>query len=239
MDIRCLLLALALAVAGPALAAETSPPPATTASMFEQRFPLTSGVLAADFPQDLQALGQSFAEIDRTEISPPIKMERAFLSLTALRKKYAPQMRFARTDMSALVVISLAGFYQSVLRREGTKVCGGFAVDGAGTLFTLGHAADYALELDRQGAAYFAAVASALENPDVVGPATDADWEEVMGGMVAAGHPPSYVVSIAAGKPSDPDLCPALTALLRAMVEVRSDAGKRARADFIQNVAGY
>jgi hypothetical protein len=211
----------------------------TTAALFAEQYPLTRSVLAADFPQDLQTLEQSFGDIDSTEISPQLKMQRAFLELTALRKKYAPQLQFARADMSALVVLSLADFYQSVLQHDGATVCGGFATDGAGALYTIGAAPGYALELDRQSAAYFSAVVSALEDPDVVGIVSDDDWTQVMSQIVTDGHPPSYLASIAAGRATDPDLCPALSAFMHAMVEVKSDAARRARADFIQNATGY
>lgn len=237
MKFFAILLATLVALAPPAFAFETAAE--TTAALFAEQYPATRGVLAADFPQDLQALEQSFGDIDRTEISPQLKMQRAFVELTALRKKYAPQLQFARADMSALVVLSLADFYQSVLQRDGAEVCGGFAKDGAGTLYTIGAAARYALELDRQSAAYFSAVVSAVEDPDVAGPVSQDDWTQVMSQIVADGHPPSYVVSIAAGKASDPDLCPALSAFMRAMVDLKSDTALRARADFIQNATGY
>lgn len=239
MIIRAVLLALVLAFAPPVLAAATTTKSTSTATLFAQQFPMTIGILQADFPQDLQALNDSFAGIDSTEISPQIKLQRAFLELTALRKKYAPQLQFARAELSTLVVLALADFYETVRRREGSEVCGGFAVDGAATLFTIGRAPAYARELDRQAAAYFSAVASAFEDPDVVGPATEDDWKAVMGRIVADGSPPSYVVSIAAPKISDPDLCPALSALFHAMMEPKSDAALRVRADFIQNATGY
>ena len=212
---------------------------ATTAALFARQYPLTRSVLQADFPRDLEALEQSFAGIDSTEISPQLKMQRVFVELTALRKKYAPALQYARADMSALVVLSLADFYQSVLQRDGAKVCGGFASDGAGTLYTIGAAPAYQKELDRQGAAFFSAVVSALEDPDVMGPATDADWAGVMGQMVADGHPTSYIASIAAARAGDPDLCQALSAFLHAMVDVQPEIAHRARADFIQNATGY
>jgi hypothetical protein len=236
--VRVLLLVLALVA--PALAAETpGPTTRTTAELFSRYYPLTRAVLMADFPGDLEALERGFAEIDNTEVSPQLKLQRAFLNLTALRKSYAPKLRYARTDLSALVVLSLAEFYRTVMRSEDPKVCGAFAADGAGTLLTLGQGEVYARELDRQGAAYFTAVASALENPDVVGPASSDDWKMVMGQIVADGHPPSYIASIAAAKASDPDLCPALLALLQALVEVKTDVAQRVRAEFIQGVTGY
>ncbi|WP_354041243.1 hypothetical protein [Devosia sp. UYZn731] len=230
------LVALA-ALAPPAFAVETTNE--TTAALFAEQYPVTRSVLAADFPQDLQALEQSFGDIDSTEISPQLKMQRAFLELTALRKQYASQLQFARADMSALVVLSLADFYQSVLQRDGAAVCGGFATDGAGALYTIGAAPGYALELDRQSAAYFSAVVSALEDPDAVGPASEEDWKQVMSQIVTDGHPPSYLASIAGGRATDPDLCPALSAFMHAMVDVKSDVALRARADFIQNATGY
>lgn len=226
-----------VALAPSAFAAETANE--TTAALFAEQYPITRSVLAADFPQDLQALEESFGDIDSTEISPQLKMQRAFLELTALRKKYAPHLQFARADMSALVVLSLADFYQSVLQRDGAAVCGGFATDGAGALYTIGAAPGYTLELDRQSAAYFSAVVSALEDPDAVGLAGEDDWTQVMGQIVTDGNPSSYIASIAAGRAADPDLCPALSAFMHAMVDVKSDAALRARADFIQNATGY
>ena len=238
MIVRSSLLALLLACTSPALAVEAAAP-SSTEVLFEQQFPLTRGTLAKDFPRDLVALQREFAEIDSTEISPQLKLQRAFLSLTGLRKIYAPKLQFARTDLSALVVLSLSGFYDAVLRNEGTAVCNGFAIDGAATLYTLGLEQRYGLDLDRQAAAYFSAVASAFEDPDVVGPASEADWKQVMGRIVSEGHPASYVVSIAAANRNDPDLCPAVSALLHAMVAVKSDAAPRVRAEFIQGTTGY
>jgi hypothetical protein len=237
MKLFVVLLVALVALVPPAFAVETADE--TTAALFAKQYPFTRSVLAADFPQDLQALEQSFGDIDRTEISPQLKMQRAFLELTALRKKYAPKLQFARADMSALVVLSLADFYQSVLQRDGAAVCGGFATDGAGALYTIGAAQGYAMELDRQGAAYFSAVVSALEDPDVVGTVSQSDWDMVMRQIVTDGHPPSYLMSIAAGRAGDPNLCPALSAFMHAMVEVKTDAARRARADFIQNATGY
>ncbi|WP_375451912.1 hypothetical protein [uncultured Devosia sp.] len=214
-------------------------PAVRTATLFEQQFPLTTKVLTADFPQDLRALQQAFSEIDRSEVSPPIKLHRAFQSLTALRKVYSDKLQYARADMSALLVLGLAGFYDSVLQRDGADVCGGFAVDGAGALFALGRSAGYGKELDVQAAAYFAAVASALEDPDVVGQASEADWAEVMGQVVARGNPASYIATMEEGRAEDPDLCPALAAFFYVLADMDSDAGKRARAELIQGLTGY
>jgi len=235
MKLFALFLTIILAVNAPVVAAEAP----QTAALFAEQYPFTRGVLAADFPQDLQALELSFAEIDNTEISSQLKMQRVFLELTALRKKYAPNLQFARADRSALMVASLAQFYRSVLQRDGVALCGGFATNGAGVLYTVGAAPAYAYELDRQGAAFFAAVASSLEDPDVVGAATEADWSIVMSQIVTDGHPVSYIASIAAAKVDDPDLCPALSAFLTAMVQVDPEVAQRARADFIQNATGY
>ncbi|HTM77265.1 MAG TPA: hypothetical protein VL133_06515 [Devosia sp.] len=234
MIFRALLIVFSLIVT-PGLAAES----ASTAALFAQSYPLTRTILVADFPQDLQALEQRFSEIDNTEISPQLKLERAFLELTALRKKYAPNLRYARTELSAVMVLSLAEFYRAVLRREGPAVCAAFAADGAATLLTLGQGALYAQDLDRQAATYFSAVASAFENPDVVGAASEDDWKMVMGTIIAAGHPPSYVASIATAKADDPDLCSALLALFQAMVVAQPDAAQRVRAEFVQGATGY
>jgi hypothetical protein len=233
------LIPFAIAVFGllPSAFAQSAVP--TTSALFANQYPLTRGILASDFPADLVTLETRFSEIDNTEISPLLRMQRAFSELTSLRKKYAPKMQYARADMSALVVLSLADFYDVVMRREGAEICGGFATDGAGALYTVGAAPSYALELDRQAAAYFSAVVTALEDPDVVGPATDADWKVVMGRIVADGHPASYVASIASGRVSDADLCPALSAFMHAMVEVTPDVAHRVRADFIQSTTGY
>lgn len=228
-----------LAVASPVLATEVPKQSIMTAALFEQNYPLTRGVLVADFPMDLRALEQGFVQIDNTEILPQLKLQRLFMDLTALRKRYASKLAYARTQKSALLVLSLAEFYRNVMRHETPDVCGAFASDGAGILLARGQGARYAKDMDRQAAVYFSAVASALENPDVVGRASQADWSMVMGQIVADGHPASYIGVIAKAKASDPELCPALLALFGALVEVKPSIAQRVRAEFIQGVTGY
>jgi hypothetical protein len=129
--------------------------------------------------------------------------------------------------------------YDLVFKEEGPEVCGRFAQDGSAALFELGLSEKYAEALDQQSVVYFKSVVLAIENPEPSAPVRPGDWDVVLRLMLEAGAPPSFAATVAAGDPADPDLCPALTALLLTMSLMDEPEGQRVRADFAQNVAGY
>jgi hypothetical protein len=203
------------------------------------RYPSTLALLKTEFPDDYTILMTEIAAIGWQGASADAALLAAFTRLGTIRAKYAEKLLFAPSLSHSVMLGRLADFYEAVFKAEGPTVCGRFAVDGSAALFELGLAGKYAQALDRQSFAYFDAVVRAIETPTYNGVADSSDWGAVLGIMVSAGAPASFVQTIASGDADDPDLCPALAAMFRTSGLLDSGEGARTRADFAKNLTGY
>lgn len=231
-----LLTTLAVLVSG-ASAQDVAPPDFQT--LFAERNPKTLAVLEAEFPSDHKALIIRLGAIGRSGQSSMLMLSGAFDAIGSIRRKYANRLQYAPPDALAALLTAAAGFHQSVLSGEGPGGCGVFAQNGTGTLFQLNLSESYAREIDLQSAMYLQAVAEAIERPEYYGELQQSDFAALLAVMAAAGVPQGYATSIAGGKPSDPDFCPALIAMFRAAAAFDTPEGLRARADLAKNLAGY
>lgn len=209
------------------------------AGLTGERFDGTLALLEAEFPSDHRLLAATVEKIDQLSGEEDALLLVAFKQLTELKRKYAGRLRFAPTAAHAAVVGHLALLYDVLFKAEGPAACGRFARDGTAALFELGLAAKYAEPIDEQSVVFFEAVVMAIEDPEPSEAAKPADWETVMQRMIEAGAPPSFAATIGAGDPDDPDLCPALAALLFTISVMDTPEAARARADFAQNLTGY
>jgi hypothetical protein len=203
------------------------------------RYPRTFAFVKEEFPDDYATLVSTIAGIGLTDADQRTAMLAGFEQMKEMRARYADKIRFAPTISHVLMLQLVAEFHELVLKDEGPAVCGRFASDGSAALFAAGLAEKYAERLDLQSFAYLDAVVKAIEAPDDNGVATPEDWSEVMGEMIKAGAPRSFVAAIARPDPRDPDLCPALSALFRATSILATPAAGRVRADLAGNLAGY
>jgi hypothetical protein len=126
-----------------------------------------------------------------------------------------------------------------VLKSDGPGGCGVFAQNGSGVLFQLGRSDGYARQIDLQSAVYFEAVAGAIEQPEYYGELKQSDFGALLAALAAAGVPKSYADAIVSGKPSNPELCPALITMFKAAAVFDTPEGLRVRADLAKNLAGY
>jgi hypothetical protein len=204
-----------------------------------RRYASTLALLKTEFPDDYTTLMSEIAAIGWQGVDPNKALLAAFTRLGAVREKYADKLLFAPSLSHSVMLGRLADFYDAVFKAEGPTVCGRFAVDGSAALFQLGLSEKYAEALDQQSFAYFDAVVRAIEAPNYNGVADRSDWGTVLGIMVSAGAPPSYVDTISSGDAKDPDLCPALAAMFRTSGLLDSGEGARTRADFAKNLSGY
>jgi hypothetical protein len=227
---------LAVLASGAASAQDAGPDFSTR---FAERNPKTLAVLEAEFPSDLKALVIRLGAIGRSGQSSMLMFSGAFDALGSIRRKYANRLQYAPPDALAALLVAAAGFHQSVLTGEGAGGCGVFAQNGTGTLFQLNRSETYAREIDLQSAMYFEAVAEAIERPEYYGELQQSDFAALLAVMAAAGMPKTYAASIASGKPSDPDFCPALIAMFKAAAVFDTPEGLRVRADLARNLAGY
>src|SRR5690606_27068701 len=132
-----------------------------------------------------------------------------------------------------------AVFYNEVFKLEGPEVCGRFARDGSGVLFERDVESKFATLLDQQAVAYFEAVVQAIETPEVSEPVLEEDWTVIFEYMIAAGAPPEFAKAIGGNDPGDPNLCPALGAMMLVSSTLATPEGERTRADFARNLTGY
>jgi hypothetical protein len=206
---------------------------------FAQRYPQTIIVLAADFPQDYHLLSARIAQIGASRATDKDKLAAAFMALAELRRKYANQVVNA-PDASLKRVVGLLGeFHLQVLKQEGPKVCGEFAVKGSGALFQANLASRYAARLDAQSAAYFSAVVQSIENPTFHEPVKPSDWTSVSKALVSLGGSLDDIKRIAANDANDSLHCNSLASFLLFIAQLGSPESERMRADFVHNVSGY
>lgn len=232
------LLALAAAIlAFAAVPAQSQEP--SFRELFESRNGRTLAVLRAEFPQDYSSLMIRIGAVERSELSETLKLSAGFAAVSDLRRKYVDRLRYAPPQTLAALLDSAAGFHLAVLEGEGPEACGVFAQNGTGALFAADRSEPYAAAIDLQSARYFEAVAGAIERPEYYGEPQEQDFAIVLAALVAAKLPESYVRAIVSGRPSDPDLCPALVALFRTASVLDSPQGLRVRADLAVNLAGY
>lgn len=206
---------------------------------FAQRYPKTIIVLATDFPQDYAALSERIAKIGASRASDRDKLAAAFAALTELRRKYASQVIHAPDDSLKRVVGLLGEFHLEVLKQEGPKLCGQFAVKGSGVLFQTNLASRYAARLDAQSAAYFSAVVQSIENPTFHEPVKPEDWTSVSKVLVGVGGSLDDIKRIAANDADDSLHCNSLASFLLFIAQLDGPESERMRADFVRNVSGY
>ncbi len=209
------------------------------AAVIKSIYPRTLALLEHEFPDEHTELLRQLEASDEAEGEDSARLTLGFELMTELRRRYADRLAFAPGVNHSIMLGRLADFYDAVFDAEGSSVCGRFAHDGSAILFELGLAEKYAGALDLQSLAYFEAVVRSIEEPEIHEPVQPADWSAVLGIMVSAGAPQSYVETIAGGRPNDPDLCPAMAAVFRTSGLLDSPAGARTRADFAKNLAGY
>jgi hypothetical protein len=207
--------------------------------LFAERNARTLAVLEAEFPADYRALMIRIGAVERSGQSEMLKLSGSFAAVSDIRRKYAGRLRFAPPDALAALLTAAAGFHDAVLEGEGVGTCGVFAQNGTGALYQLSRSEPYAREIDLQSALYFEAVAAAIERPEYYGETSQADFAALLAAMGAAGVPPGYAASIAGGRPSDPDFCPALSTMFKAAAVFDTPEGLRVRADLAKNLAGY
>ena len=230
-------------VAAPAVAAGKTgyknPPSTNVRQVFLQRNARTMEILESDFPYDYEDVMRSIETLRASKTDIDSKLLALFSQLTQIRKKYAERLRFAPVAQHRLMIAALGRFMAEVQLKAGPAICGHFAQDGSGALFAEGVAARFASLIDIQSAAYFAAVVGAIESPEPRDAVDDEDWRAVFSRMVADGHPPAFVGTIARSDAADPTLCPALAAMLSSAARMDGAAAERFRADFAGNVTGY
>jgi hypothetical protein len=232
--------ALAVVAALFATAAMGQDKPAPTFSeTFVDRNPRTLAVLRAEFPDEHRALLERIGIIERGGQSEMLMLSNGFDAVGAIRRKYAARLEFAPPQALTALLASTAGFYEAVFKGEGPGGCGVFAQNGTGALFQLSRSEAYAKEIDLQSAMFLEAVAAAIERPEYYGAGGQEDFAALLVVMTEAGVPPDYLAAIAGGKPSDPNLCPALATMFKAAAVFDTPEGLRVRADLAKNLAGY
>jgi hypothetical protein len=232
---RLFLVLIVLGLFATGAAAEDAP----FGKVVAERNPRTLAVLEAEFPADHRALMIRIGALERSGQSQMLMLSGAFDAIGSIRRKYADRLQYAPPDALSALLTTAAGFHASVLEGEGPGGCGVFAQNGTGTLFQLGKSKAYRREIDLQSAMYFEAVAGAIERPEYYGEPQQADLAALFAVLAAAGVPETYVPAIVSGRPSDPDLCPALIAMFKAAAIFDTPEGLRARADLAKNLAGY
>ena len=212
--------------------------PAIAGSKLAEVRPLLAAELAAEFPDDYAALSAAFA----TAYAGPDPTQNAVAGSKAiedLSSRFLTQIHQAPAPDLLGIVGQMRGLHALVLKREGPKVCGQFSSGGSGVLYETGIAGQYMGELDAMAAAFFKAVARAKQHPTTTLAPIDADWKLVAQRLLADGGKKSFIDVIAKGDSKDPQICPAMVALLQAVTEVPGDAGLRLRAAFAVNAAAY
>jgi hypothetical protein len=216
------------------------PPRFDLVEVVTSRFERTFAAIRSDFPDDYATLLAALSAISWQGIRDErVALLAAFAVIKDLRDVHAERVAHAPSVSHAVMLGLLADFYDEVLKAEGPAVCGRFASDGSAVLFELGLSEKYARRLDLQSAAYFDAVVRATETPENPEAVRPEDWTFLLGNMVAAGAPRSFVDTIARGDPNDPDLCPALATMFRASGLLDTPEGARTRADLAKNLSGY
>lgn len=229
---RLLTLITFLLIASPATA-QTAP----ALERFRQDFPQTIEVLAREFPADLDAIEAELASLPAAEAARG--PETSFKLLAELRRKHAPRLAFAPAEALSLLLAATAEFHEAVFRGEGPEGCGLFARNGTGVLFQRGVALRYGRAMDTQATLFMLAVTAAIEQPEVHGEMSEADFAALLVVMAQAGLPEAQAKAIGSGDASDPDYCPAVAAMFRAASVFDTPQGFRVRADLAQNLAGY
>jgi hypothetical protein len=233
-------MAPALAQENGAVAPPDSSPPFELLDVVTSRFGRTIAAIKSDFPDDYVELIAALSGISWQGIRDErVALLMAFEVMKSHRRAYAERVVHAPSVSHAVMLGLLADFYDEVLRREGPAVCGRFASDGSAVLFELGLSEKYAEQLDLQSAAFYDAVERAIEAPENPAAVRPEDWTFLLGNIVAAGAPRSFVDTIARGDPNDPDLCRALATMFRASGLLDTPEGARTRADLAKNLSGY
>lgn len=228
------LISLLLLLLAPSLAhAQASP----ALERFRQDFPQTIEVLEREFPSDLDRIEAELARLPASEAARG--PEASFTLLAELRRKYARRLAFAPAEALALLLAATAEFHETVFQGEGAEACGLFARNGTGVLFQRKVALRYARSIDTQATLFMLAVTAAIEQPEVHGEMSEADFAALLVVMAQAGLPEAQARAIGSGDPQDPNYCPALAAMFRAASVFDTPEGFRVRADLAQNLAGY
>lgn len=187
------------------------------------------------FPDDYRAfLRDAHAAIDGRGTGDSVERESAEL-MQSLRHKYARFVGLAPdAELNALLAAQF-DFFQ-ILSNEDPATCARVAVQGPMSLVGTEFGKRYAGELMAPTIALFRAARGGIDAPVTRPDATDELWASVGEGMAKAGAPQSYFEAIASIDQSNLETCPALLALLRAMIDGGEELSS-VRASYLAEVA--
>lgn len=210
---------------------------ANTEDALVEMAPEVYSYLKVAFPDDFQQLVRESTDAIRNASGRSDVERRSAEIMQAMRKKYAPFIRFAPdAELSQLMTEQMA-FYQLVLRDD-PAVCAQVAINGPISMVGTGFTQKYATAFLPQVLALFRTARSGIDKPQARREATDADWETISLAISAAGATDSDFQAIAELNAGNENTCPALLLMLRAINETGTDAAGVVRASYLAETAG-
>lgn len=192
--------------------------------------------LKTHFPADFAQIATELTQLVKSGASRNEMARAAPVIVAKVRKKYASQLAFASDADNGRLLTLWADFHHKILRNEGTKTCGKYAMSGP--MGVPGVAKKYPQDMDAQGVAYFETVARAIKAPHRHEAVRDDDWGAAARVMIERGHPEAYLQILGNQQATHPDFCAALVAFMQAIVSTPGEEGVRVRAAFAKDVAG-
>lgn len=193
--------------------------------------------LKVAFPDDFQQIVRESTNVIRSAPGRLGVEQRSAEIMQAMRRKYAPFIRFAPDlELSKLMMEQMA-LYQQILRDD-PSVCAQVAINGPMSVVGTGFTQKYAAAFLPQVLALFRSARAGIDTPQVRREPTDADWEVIGTAMLAAGATDSDIQAITELNAGNANTCPALLLLLRAINETETEGAGVVRASYLAETAG-
>jgi hypothetical protein len=190
------------------------------------------------YPDDYRSMVSQIAAIMRssaTSADDTVERKGAEM-MEALRHRYASFVKFASaSDLRDLIQTQTAVY--DAINQDDPDLCAKIAVDGPMSVVGTGFAQKYLGLLNPQVVALFKAARSGQDAPIARSEPTDDDWAAIGDKMRADGAPPTYLAAISNIDASNPDTCPALVRMLKAMGGLSTSSGEAVMAAYLAEVA--
>lgn len=201
-----------------------------------KEMPLLLPYLKTSFPDDYTKIVSSATALVRSApASGPAPGKMAEV-VAAIRKKYAPFVKFADDTSLAALLNQSIDFHQQVFDTSGAALCGRVAMEGAAALSETGAFGQYASMIDEQSRSVFQAARSGIDHPVTRAEPSDADWGAIGQVMIDMGASADDFTVLQAGDAGNPRTCPVLIMFMRAMNA--DGVPGAARASFLSDASG-
>ena len=191
--------------------------------------------LKAEMPDEYARIASEFRTIPKSATSAAEAQQKGFEIMANFRKRHASDVAKASDEQLTEYMQAYLAVLKAVQSTGGAAMCADFAMKGAPALGAEQSA--YQDVLDKAVSRMVKAVASSIQNPQSIDPATEDDWTAVAIEFVDSGGSLEELQVIGSEDYSSPTYCQAAIGFFQAIIDTPAPPGHRIRAEMAKGLA--